>query len=261
MRRPFAGFSTQRARSIPLPVEVFTEVLSAVQDLAELKVLLTVFRRVAAQRDLPKDQPRLVGWGELRQDPVLIEGLSVLGQDLSPEQQLDRALEKAVARGTLLHVVAHRGGHAESWYLVNTTANRKLVEELGEDLTQFLGTPLEEAETARVERPTIFRLYEENIGVITPMLAEELQEAGRQYPPEWIEEAFREAVTHNRRSWRYVQAILERWGREGRGERPARGTRTLDVDKYTSGKYAHLFGRRQRKEHEQDQQADETDQP
>src|SRR5690348_6777256 len=48
-----------------------------------------------------------------------------------------------------------------------------------------------------VERPNIFVLYEQNIGLLTPLIAEELKDASSQYPMEWIEAAFREAVSHN----------------------------------------------------------------
>jgi DNA replication protein len=256
MSRPFSGFSTQRDRSIALPAELFTDVLAEVQDLAELKVLLTIFRLAAAQRDLPRDRPRAVGWETLRQDEVLREGLAVLGKEQTVEERLDRALERAVARGTVLHLVAQRSGHAESWYILNTAANRRLVQALGQDLGRLSGTPLAEASAVSLEPPSIFSLYEQNIGLVTPMLAEELAEAAEQYPPEWIEEAFREAVTHNRRHWRYIQAILERWARDGRGGRPGRGTETFDMDKYTRGKYAYLF-RRRTEPHEEG--ADESD--
>ena len=59
-------------------------------------------------------------------------------------------------------------------------------------------------------------LYEQNIGMLTPMIADELRDAERHYPAEWIADAFREAVELNKRSWRYVVRILERWRVEGR---------------------------------------------
>jgi DnaD/phage-associated family protein len=48
------------------------------------------------------------------------------------------------------------------------------------------------------------------------MIADELKEAEELYPSTWIEEAFREAVSQNKRTWRYIARILERWEREGR---------------------------------------------
>ena len=93
-------------------------------------------------------------------------------------------------------------------------------------------------------RPTIYELYEQNVGLLTPLLVEELREAAETYPAEWIEEAFREAVGYNRRNWRYVRRILENWATQGRGERGAAGGRPRapqDPRRYIEGKYGHLI--------------------
>ena len=66
-------------------------------------------------------------------------------------------------------------------------------------------------------RPSIYGLYEDNIGVLTPMIVDSLKDAEATFPLDWIEEAMRLAVEGNKRSWRYVRAILERWRQEGRG--------------------------------------------
>jgi DnaD/phage-associated family protein len=90
----------------------------------------------------------------------------------------------------------------------------------------------------------IFDLYEQNIGMITPIIAEELKEAERLYPPQWIEEAFKEAVTLNKRSWKYIARILERWASEGKdsGEYK-RDIKKDDPDKYIKGKYGRFVKR------------------
>jgi DnaD/phage-associated family protein len=90
----------------------------------------------------------------------------------------------------------------------------------------------------------IFALYEQNIGIITPMIAEELKEADKLYPPQWIEEAFKEAVTLNKRSWRYIARILERWASEGKDSgKHRRSIKKVDPDKYIKGRYGHLVKR------------------
>jgi DnaD/phage-associated family protein len=66
------------------------------------------------------------------------------------------------------------------------------------------------------ERPNIFILYEQNIGSLTPLIADQLRDAEQTYPPEWIKEAIELAVENNARKWRYVQSILERWRQEGK---------------------------------------------
>ena len=75
-------------------------------------------------------------------------------------------------------------------------------------------------------RPNIFQLYEDNIGLLSPILADELRDAETTYPADWIEDAFRVAVAQNVRKWRYIQAILERWATEGKGD----GTRKQDSE-------------------------------
>jgi DnaD/phage-associated family protein len=83
----------------------------------------------------------------------------------------------------------------------------------------------EQMQQLSARRPNIYNLYEQNLGLIhSPLLAEELADAEQTYPAEWIEEAFRIAVTNNVRRWVYVRRILERWSEEGRGE-PRRSIR------------------------------------
>jgi DnaD/phage-associated family protein len=85
--------------------------------------------------------------------------------------------------------------------------------------------------------PNIFQLYEENIGPLTPMLADTLREAETAYPAAWIEEAMRIAVENNVRRWRYVEAILNSWKEEGRDEQDRRDTEK-DRRRYIEGKFA-----------------------
>jgi DnaD/phage-associated family protein len=71
--------------------------------------------------------------------------------------------------------------------------------------------------------PDIYSLYEENIGAITPLIADDLKEAEERYPAEWVRAAIREAAELNARSWRYVAQILRRWEKEGPSyEKPGR---------------------------------------
>ena len=65
------------------------------------------------------------------------------------------------------------------------------------------------------DQPNIFQLYESNIGIITPIMADILREAEKEYPYEWIEKAVTIAITRNARNWRYVEAILKRWQANG----------------------------------------------
>lgn len=66
-----------------------------------------------------------------------------------------------------------------------------------------------------MEQPKIFKLYESNIGLVVPLIADQLIKAESTYPMEWIEKAFGIAVERNARSWRYIEAILKRWSVDG----------------------------------------------
>ena len=73
-----------------------------------------------------------------------------------------------------------------------------------------------------MERPNVFGVYEQNIGPLTPLIADALKDAEQSYPAEWINEAIELAVRNNKRSWSYCEAILKRWKEEGRGAKQNR---------------------------------------
>ena len=104
-------------------------------------------------------------------------------------------------------------GREEELFVVNTPANRKSLESLAATDVR-LEDPLPPAGDRALSG--IFVLYEENIRPVTPLIAEELVEAERTYPAEWIRDAFHEAVSLNKPNWRYIQSILRRWEAEGR---------------------------------------------
>jgi phage replication O-like protein O len=66
----------------------------------------------------------------------------------------------------------------------------------------------------------IYQLYTENIGELTAMMRDELVDAEKEFPQEWFEPAFLEAVKSNVRRWNYVRRILENWKTNGVGWRP-----------------------------------------
>ncbi|OGN72352.1 MAG: hypothetical protein A2X25_06855 [Chloroflexi bacterium GWB2_49_20] len=88
--------------------------------------------------------------------------------------------------------------------------------------------------------PGAYDLYEANIGVLTPMLADALAADVADYSDEWVCDAIREAVKSNARNLKYVEAILKRWKQDGRGmsKRKKPGT---DPQDYVGGKYAEFI--------------------
>jgi DnaD/phage-associated family protein len=216
----FVGFPAGKTPYVPLPQTFFTSILPGVEDIGELKLTLYLFQLLYRKRGAP----RCVSDRELLADRALRQALRRKGDPRAPEERLRAALELSVARGTLLRVRVRVGGEIVSWYFFNTDRSRRAVARLlrGELAPETL-LDLERAEDddrgrmqVEVERPTIFLLYEQNVGLLTPLVAEELREAEERYPAEWVEEAFRLAIQQNKRKWSYIRAILKRWETEGK---------------------------------------------
>jgi DnaD/phage-associated family protein len=55
----------------------------------------------------------------------------------------------------------------------------------------------------------IAKLYEAEIGALTPLVADAIRDALQTYPADWITEAIPIAVKNNARRWNYVEAILK----------------------------------------------------
>lgn len=216
----FTGFSTDDP--IKLPRELFSEVLPAIAQLAELKVTLHFFYLLPNSRR----RPRMIEWAELCDDAVLARSLRAISPLRPIAEVLEEGLECAVRRGTLLHVPIPQGPRVGNWYLANTEGNRQWATKVQAGEVSWMP-----AAPTPAPPPSIFKLYEDNIGLLTPMLTVELKDAQDQYPPNWIEDAIKEAVNSNKRSWRYIRVVLERWAREGR-----EGFSSKDADdKYIKG--------------------------
>lgn len=229
----FAGFPEGKQSSTPIPDLFFSEVLPDIDHLGELKVTLHVFWLLIQK----KGERRYVSGEELAADRRLLNGLASPG--VVPAEALRDALDRAVARRTLLRVTTGHDSGRRDWYFANSSKGRQAVDEL----LAGKWTPAEAGQPVQLEaqRPNIFVLYEQNIGPLTPLLAEELMEAEDTYPASWIEDAFREAVELNKRSWRYIQRILERWAAEGKTDETSRRGDEGDRRRYIEGKYADII--------------------
>jgi len=238
--KQFAGFPS-RMQFTPVPNFFFSTVLPQISDIAELKTTLHIFEVLHRKRGYP----RFTTYTELLSNKSLVSSLRETTK--SPDEALRNALEMATKRGTFLHLVLDRDGVSENVYFLNTERDRQIVAkiqngELSLSGLKAKGQTYTELETE--EQPDIFTLYEQNIGMLTPMIAEELREAEKLYPEAWIRDAIREAVNQNIRKKSYILAILERWSAEGRSNGTyRRDSKKTDPDKYIKGKYGHVVRR------------------
>jgi DnaD/phage-associated family protein len=150
-------------------------------------------------------------------DPAVIDAGKVDGTPIAMPDWPYPAIEQAVAHGTILRFVVESPGGSRSWLLLNTVQNARLVSTMADnpDTVPEIYWIDESRPRVHVDRPTVFRLYEQNIGPLTPLIADRLIKALELYPAEWVESALEEAVAYNRRNWRYIARILENWAADG----------------------------------------------
>lgn len=199
---------TRETLYTPVPNSLLGETLEQIVDLAELKATLRGYWLLHRKRG----PMRAVSLNEFLADTALVNGLAHLGDG---EEQVRRGLRLAVARGTFVTIESPTAGRL---FFLNDAAGRRALARLGESPDAFLSVEgADPGEKSLAQQPNIFALYEDNIGTLTPMIAEQLKEAEERYRWSWIHDAFRIAVSENKRSWRYIDGILRRWSSQGRG--------------------------------------------
>ena len=210
----FKGFTDSESFT-QLPDTFFQKLLAEIDDAAELKVTLFFLWRVQhmegpfralCQTDFEKE----------------ILGLNA--------DEIAAGLEDAVRRGGIL-----KAEHdADVFYFLNSPRGRAAAEAFSQgnwrESTRIISAPV-------VERPNIFKLYEENIGPLTPMIADMLKDAEETYSDEWIAEALEIAMANNVRNWKYVEAILKRWREKGKHEGKDRQDAGKGPERYTKSEF------------------------
>jgi DNA replication protein len=210
----FKGF-TDSETFTQLPDTFFHQIMKQVDDAAELKVTLYLLWRVEHME------------GPFRALSKMDFNIKELG--LSAEE-ITRGLEKAVQRGSLLKVQRETA----VYFLLNSPRGRAGAQAI--ENGQW--NPKTGVSVSPMERPNVFRLYEENMGPLTPLIADRLKDAEQTYSEQWLAEAIEIAVTNNVRKLSYVEAILKDWKENGRGEKQDRHDAEEDRRKYVEGKYS-----------------------
>ena len=204
----FNGFTSSETFTA-IPDTFFRELLSQIDDAEELRATLYAIWRI-----------------EHMEGHVRFLRREDFGEFAS-------GVDKAVARGSLLKVEKEAG----EFFFLNSPRGRASVEAIQNgkfDPSQVTSAP-------PVERSNVFTLYEQNIGALTPLIADMLREAEKEYPSAWFEEAFAIAVAKNVRNWKYVEAVLKRWKEKGKDERKDKQNAVKDFERYTDGEFSDYF--------------------
>ena len=232
----FSGFPA-RGNFTPLPNIFFSALLPEINDPIELKITLLLFEIIYPKKGYPK----YAAFTELLNDTTVRACLPVE----SAESKLKAVLDDAIVRGSFIRL-SLEGERPEDLYFQNNEENRQAVEKIRDGQLQIEGVQVKAfAPTSPVKEPDIFTYYEENIGMLTPIIADGLKDAEKNYPEKWVRDAIKEAADLNKRNWRYISRILERWSTEGKkdGTYQRNIKENTDPDKYIKGKYGHIVQR------------------
>lgn len=210
----FKGF-TDTESFTQLPDAFFQKLLSEIEDAAELKVTLYFLWRVQHM----EGPFRALCQTDFEEQAL---GLNA--------DEIDSGLEKAVRRGSMLKAE----NEADTFYFLNSTRGRAAAEAFSQgnwrESAKIMSAPV-------VERPNVFKLYEENFGPLTPMIADALKDAEETYSDEWVAEAMEAALKNNVRNWKYVEAILKRWREKGKYEGRDRQDAEKSSERYTKSEF------------------------
>ena len=215
---PFIGFTSKETFS-QIPDSLF-HLFREIDDIAELKVTLYALWRI----EHIEGHFRALCQSDFESDAL----------GLTP-QEIQSGLEKAAARGTIIKSTYE----ADTFYFLNSPRGRLAAEAFAKgqwrDSAKIMSAPS--------NKSNVFKLYEENIGALTPLLSDMLREAEKNYPGEWFEEAFEIAVSRNARNWKYVEAILTRWKEKGKDERKDKQDIVKDAKRYSESDFSEFINR------------------
>jgi len=233
--KQFSGFLEDTNRLTPVPAQFFSDLLTQIDNLGELKVTLFTLGFIGRSGDYSNS----IRVEDFSADASFISNLGITPQEALAA--LNDALERAVQRGSLIRIPSMQTPGLE-YYFINSPRGRAAAQAISQ------GTiPVEDAGDkttliASDEKVNIFNLYEANIGPLTPMIAEMLRDAEKEYPLVWIDDAMKIAVRNNIRRWNYVEAILKGWKQEGHNGGDQKHSQE-DYRRYTKGKFGQ-FGKR-----------------
>jgi DnaD/phage-associated family protein len=200
----FSGFPAG-GRATAVPNAFFSHLLPSMDDPAEIVVTLYFFFLWQQVRRYP----RYIAYNDLAGEPSLRRALSRLPGGF--DAALREGIALAIKRKTILEAPVDGQDGQTSFYLLNVAAARRTMERL----SKTSAIKNEDTYDTGNSSPNVFTLYEDNIGAISPLIVQDLIDSEEKYPAEWLTAAFREAIRQNKRNWRYIQRILERWAIEG----------------------------------------------
>jgi DnaD/phage-associated family protein len=77
----------------------------------------------------------------------------------------------------------------------------------------------------------VYSAYQNNIGLLSGVISEKLDADIVEYTAAWVIDAIEESTRQEKRSLAYIEGILKRWKRDGKGtDKPTGNKRTIKID-------------------------------
>jgi DnaD/phage-associated family protein len=100
-------------------------------------------------------------------------------------------------------------------------------------------TAVTDPEKPEITPGDICSLYENEIGLLTPLMRKNIEESLDTFPADWVADAIKTASESNVKKWSYVAKVLNNWAESGKGE-PIKRNKSSPPDdpkRFTSGEY------------------------
>jgi DnaD/phage-associated family protein len=205
-------FPEDRSNQIRIPEQFFRQVLFEIDDLDELRLILYIYWRL----DLMEGPFHYISFADLFENYQLFQSKG--DKPVNARETLEDTLQRAISHGTLLKADINLEDRQEKIICLNSPKGHAAIEAIQRGEWRIMDNKHQPIDI-NSKHPNIFQLYEANIGLLTPMIADALRDAEKTYQANWIEDAFRIAVERNKRNWHYIEAILHRWLEGGRDDR------------------------------------------
>ena len=196
---------------IPTPNIIFGKLLDEIEDINDLKFILRIIWMINQIKRVPK----YLTIEEIMADKI-VHAIISTKSDIAMHATCLSMIKNPQFSNLLICHEIDTSKSTSTVVAFNTTRNKTMLNKTQQlDKSDSVFQPDGDVSA---ESPNIFKLYEDNIGTLNPIIADELKIAETTYPNSWITSAFKESVLRNKRSWNYIKTILENWHREGKND-------------------------------------------
>ena len=186
--------------TISISSGVLEKSIKNLNNINEIKIFLRIINLIYQKQNLNTETFEL-SFDEISNDPVT---LKLLGPNSLTKDQITKKLKE------ICDVLIMKDFINQKIYTNKVTGITKTVFHM--ETFEKTNDPVISENNPK----NIFELYEDNVGMLNPMIVDELIQAENKFPFNWIVDAVKESATRNKRNWKYIHTILETWDREGK---------------------------------------------